>query len=55
MTIPGVDTMIVGTTRPQRWEENARYVAEGPLSDQEFEAVRTRWKEVADDSWQGEN
>ena len=51
MTIPGVDTMIVGTTRPHRWEENARYVAEGNLSDEEFEAIRDRWREVSDESW----
>ena len=51
MTIPGVDTMIVGTTRPQRWQENARYVAEGVLSDEEFEAIRNRWRETADDGW----
>jgi aryl-alcohol dehydrogenase-like predicted oxidoreductase len=51
MTIPGVDTMIVGTTRPQRWQENADYVAEGNLSDHEFEAIRNRWRETADESW----
>jgi aryl-alcohol dehydrogenase-like predicted oxidoreductase len=51
MTIPGVETMIVGTTRPHRWEENARYVGEGNLSDEEFEAIRDRWREVADKSW----
>ena len=53
MTIPGVDTMIVGTTRPKRWQENARYVAEGNLSAEEFEAIRDRWREVADESWIG--
>jgi aryl-alcohol dehydrogenase-like predicted oxidoreductase len=53
MTIPGVDTMIVGTTKPDRWQENAKYVAEGNLSDEEFEAVRDRWREVADESWVG--
>lgn len=53
MTIPGVDTMIVGTTKPNRWQENARYVAEGNLSDEEFEAIRNRWHEVADQSWVG--
>ena len=55
MTIPGVDTMIVGTTRPQRWQENARYVAEGNLSDAEYEAIQNRWKEVADETWVGMN
>lgn len=53
LTIPGVDTMIVGTTRPQRWQENAKYVAEGNLSTEEFEAIHQRWKEVADESWTG--
>ena len=52
MTIPGIDTMIVGTTRPQRWQENAKYVAEGNLSSEEFEAVRNRWKEVGGEDWQ---
>jgi aryl-alcohol dehydrogenase-like predicted oxidoreductase len=51
MTIPGIDAMIVGTTRPHRWEENARYLAEGNLSDEEFEAIRDRWREIAGDEW----
>ncbi|HEY0427919.1 MAG TPA: aldo/keto reductase [Pyrinomonadaceae bacterium] len=54
MTIPGVSTMIVGTTRPNRWQENARYVAEGALSDEEFEEIRRRWNSVADESWIGQ-
>ncbi len=53
LSIPGIDTMIVGTTRPKRWEENARYVSEGNLSDEEFEAIRDRWRETADESWVG--
>ena len=55
MTIPGVSTMIVGTTKPNRWQENAKYVAEGNLSDEEFEAIRNGWREVADESWIGMN
>lgn len=51
MTIPGVDTMIVGTTRPKRWQENAKYVAEGNLSSEEFEAIRDRWKETGGEDW----
>jgi len=54
LSIPGVSTMIVGTTKPNRWQENARYVAEGELSDEEFEEIRNRWKEVADESWIGQ-
>jgi aryl-alcohol dehydrogenase-like predicted oxidoreductase len=51
LSIPGIDTLIVGTTRAKRWEENARYIAQGNLSDEEFEAIRDRWHEVAGDDW----
>lgn len=54
LSVEGVATAIVGTTKPDRWQENAKYVAEGPLSSEEFEAVRERWKEVADESWTGQ-
>lgn len=54
MTIPGVSTMIVGTTKPNRWQENAKYVSEGNLSNEEFEAIRDRWREIADESWIGQ-
>ena len=53
MTIPGVSTMIVGTTKPNRWQENARFIAEGSLSNEEFEEIRNRWREVADEKWIG--
>lgn len=53
LSIPGIDTMIVGTTRPNRWQENARFVSEGNLSNEEFEAIRNRWREVADEKWIG--
>jgi aryl-alcohol dehydrogenase-like predicted oxidoreductase len=53
LSIKGIDTMIVGTTKPDRWQENAKYVAEGALSSEEYEAIRERWSEVADESWTG--
>ncbi len=53
LSIPGVSTAIVGTTRPNRWQENAGYVAEGKLSNEEFEAIRNRWREVAGEDWIG--
>lgn len=51
LSIPGVDTMIVGTTRPHRWQENAKYVAEGNLEGEEYEAIRERWNEVGGEEW----
>ncbi len=54
LSISGVNTMIVGTTKPNRWQENAKYVAEGELSNEEFEAIRNRWREIADGSWVGQ-
>ena len=54
LSIDGIDTLIVGTTKPQRWQENAKYVAEGNLSGAEFEAIRDRWREIAGDDWVGQ-
>ncbi len=54
LSVPGVSTAIVGTTRPQRWQENADYLRAGNLSAEEFEAIRNRWREVADESWKGQ-
>ena len=53
LSIDGIDTVIVGTTKPQRWQENAKYVAEGNLSSEEYEAIRDRWREIADENWIG--
>ena len=51
LSIDGIDTMIVGTTKPNRWQENAKYVAEGNLSSEEFESIRERWQEVGGEDW----
>jgi aryl-alcohol dehydrogenase-like predicted oxidoreductase len=52
--VPGVHTMIVGTTKPGRWSENAATLAAGPLPRDEFEAIRARWREVAEPGWVGQ-
>lgn len=49
-----VHTAIVGTTNPGRWQENARSLAAGALSQAEIAKIRARWKEVADASWVGQ-
>jgi aryl-alcohol dehydrogenase-like predicted oxidoreductase len=54
LSVPGVDTAIVGTTKPERWQENARLIAEGVLSESEFCAIRDRWEEIAPASWVGQ-
>jgi hypothetical protein len=51
---PGVHTAIVGTTKPGRWRENAELVAAGPLPKEQYEAIRKRWREVADATWVGQ-
>jgi aryl-alcohol dehydrogenase-like predicted oxidoreductase len=54
LSVPGVHTAIVGTTKPDRWQENAALVRRGPLPTREFEAIRARWRAVADASWEGQ-
>jgi aryl-alcohol dehydrogenase-like predicted oxidoreductase len=54
LSVPGVDTAIVGTTKPGRWRENAALLEAGPLPAEVFEQIRARWREVADPSWVGQ-
>ncbi|HEV8002456.1 MAG TPA: aldo/keto reductase [Planctomycetaceae bacterium] len=54
LSVPGVHTAIVGTKNPTRWRENAALLEAGPLPTAQFEAIRARWKEVAEPSWIGQ-
>jgi aryl-alcohol dehydrogenase-like predicted oxidoreductase len=54
LMIPGVSTAIVGTTKPGRWAENAEQVRKGALDKNEFEIIRNRWREIADENWTGQ-
>jgi aryl-alcohol dehydrogenase-like predicted oxidoreductase len=54
LSVPGVHTAIVGTTKPERTQENARMAAHGALSTDEFEAIRRRWEEIASPGWIGQ-
>jgi aryl-alcohol dehydrogenase-like predicted oxidoreductase len=54
LSAPGVHTAIVGTTKPDRWKENAALLDAGPLSPGETERIRARWRDVADASWAGQ-
>ncbi|GIP25963.1 putative oxidoreductase YqkF [Paenibacillus sp. J23TS9] len=53
LTVPGVDTAIVGTQKPGRWSENAKLLQTSSLPEQVYEEIRARWKEVAGDDWVG--
>lgn len=54
LATPGVHTAIVGTSKPGRWLENARMLAEGPLDSALYEKIRQRWQEVAQSDWVGQ-
>jgi aryl-alcohol dehydrogenase-like predicted oxidoreductase len=53
-SLPGVHTLIVGTTKPGRWRENAVLMAAGGLPAIETHAIHARWREVAEASWTGQ-
>jgi aryl-alcohol dehydrogenase-like predicted oxidoreductase len=53
LSIPGVHTAIVGTANSDRYTENAAYIAPGNLSDEEYQTIRARWEERADQHWLG--
>lgn len=54
LSIPGIHTAIVGTTKPERWADNARIVEAGALSEEQIKEIRERWKAVAVDNWTGQ-
>jgi len=47
MSVPGVHTMIVGTTKPAHFRQNMEFTNEGILDEEQFSAIRARWKNVA--------
>lgn len=54
LSIPGVHTAIVGTTKPGRWRENASYVEQGRLPAAAYDSIRAQWKAVAKEDWTGQ-
>ncbi|HEV2047159.1 MAG TPA: aldo/keto reductase [Chthoniobacterales bacterium] len=54
LTVPGVHTAIVGTKRPDRWQQDAKLLEAGPLSETEFQAIRQRWEDLAPRIWVGQ-
>jgi len=54
LSVPGVHTAIAGTTKPERWKQNAERLATTTLAPAEFEAIRARWRERAKRDWTGQ-
>jgi hypothetical protein len=54
LRVPGVCTALVGTTKPERWEANARLLDLYSLGEEEFRAIRERWEDVAPKTWIGQ-
>jgi len=51
---PGVHVLIVGTTNPDRWKQNAELMKAGPLPKEVAESIRARWKATAKSDWTGQ-
>ena len=54
LSAPGVHTAIVGTTKPDRWQQNAALLQAGALPREELERIHARWRDVAKTSWVGQ-
>ena len=54
LSAEGVHTAIVGTTKPDRWKQNAELLGSGRLDRERFDAIRSRWKSVARPDWVGQ-
>mgnify|MGYP000036761473 CR=1 FL=1 len=51
---PGVDVLIVGTTKPERWKQNAQLMQAGPLPKELLESIRATWHKTAKPDWVGQ-
>jgi aryl-alcohol dehydrogenase-like predicted oxidoreductase len=49
-----VHVAIVGTTKPERLSANAADTEKGPLSPEQIETIRHRWKDVSPLDWVGQ-
>src|SRR5207247_1155293 len=54
LSVPVGHTAIVGTTKPERWQENAALLAAGVLPKKEFDGIRAPGRDVAEVSWEGQ-
>jgi aryl-alcohol dehydrogenase-like predicted oxidoreductase len=48
-----VDVALVGMRSIDHWKQDLAIVEKGPLPEEEFRAIRDRWREVCEASWVG--
>lgn len=55
LSVEGVHTAIVGTTKPSRWQENADNLEQIDFSEKDFQRIRERWQEISEGKdWKGQ-
>ena len=54
LSVPGVHTAIVGTSKPGRFKENSGLIETGALPQEVFDSIRVRWRAAAQPSWIGQ-
>ena len=53
LSVPGVAVAIVGTSNLDNLRRNVETVAQGPLPQEQYDAIRAIWEERADQHWLG--
>ncbi len=55
LSVEGVTTAIVGTTKPNRWQENIDMLEQMDFTAQDFQRIRERWQEILEGkNWKGQ-
>lgn len=54
LSVSGVCTAIVGTSKSERYQQNAKLLSSGALPEKQFEAIRKRWQALAPRHWLGQ-
>lgn len=54
LSVPGVHTAIVGTTKPVHLFQDSKFAACGMMNGAQYSSIRARWKEIARSNWVGQ-
>lgn len=51
LSIPGVHTALIGTTKPTRWIDNYNIAKKGKITAEEYKYIREIWEEKSEKDW----